>query len=58
MEDVYVVCHLHTALLERLASCKLGLVACLGSVAIDIKPNLPKIIRRFRRSAIAISYKA
>ncbi|XP_051905587.1 uncharacterized protein K02A2.6-like [Hippocampus zosterae] len=44
MEDVYIARQVHTALLGRSASCRLGLVARLGSVSIEtLKENYPKI---------------
>ncbi|KAL7865994.1 hypothetical protein SRHO_G00112410 [Serrasalmus rhombeus] len=44
MEDLYVVRHLHTALLGRSASCRLGLVARLDSVTVEIlKQTYPKL---------------
>ena len=47
MEDVYVVRNLHTALLGRSVSCKLGLVARLDSVTVEtLKQTYPRICSR------------
>lgn len=44
MEDMYVVHHLHTTLLGRPMSCRLGLVVHLDSVTIEtLKQTYPKL---------------
>ncbi|KAL6455308.1 hypothetical protein MHYP_G00362590 [Metynnis hypsauchen] len=46
MEDTYVVRHLHTALLGRSVSCRLGLVARLDSVTVEtLKQTYPKLCK-------------
>ena len=43
-EDVYIARHVHTALLGRAVSCRLGLVARLDSVTMEtLKENYPKL---------------
>ncbi|KAK0136800.1 hypothetical protein N1851_027011 [Merluccius polli] len=43
-EDVYIAHHVHTALLGRAVSCRLGLVARLDSVTMEtLKENYPKL---------------
>lgn len=44
METVYIARHVHTALLERSVSCRLGLVACLDGITLEtLKETYPKL---------------